>query len=1302
MKKTFATIDGNEAVARVAYRLNEVIAIYPITPSSSMGEWADTWSSEERPNVWGTVPRVVAMQSEGGAAAAVHGALQTGSLTTTFTSSQGLLLMIPNLYKIAGELTSAVIHVAARSLATHALSIFGDHSDVMAARATGFALLCSASVQESQDFALIAQAVTLQARVSFMHFFDGFRTSHEIQKVQLLEDSDLQALIDEELVFAHRDRALTPDHPVLRGTAQNPDVYFQSRESINPYYNVCPDIVQQAMDKFGELTGRYYRIFEYHGAPDAEEVIVIMGSGCETVHETVDNFIARGKKVGVVKVRLFRPFDVKRFVEVLPASVKAIAVLDRTKEPGSAGEPLYLDVVTAIHEEWLDRERGSGRISTPRIIGGRYGLSSKEFTPAMVQAVFESLTQAKPKNHFTIGINDDVSHTSLPFDADFSIEPDNVVRAMFYGLGSDGTVGANKNSIKIIGEQTDNYAQGYFVYDSKKSGSMTVSHLRFGPQPIRSTYLIDKANFIGCHQWTFLERIDVLKAAVVGGTFLLNSPYDADTVWEHLPVEVQQQITRKQLKFYIIDANQVARESGMGGRINTIMQVCFFALAGVLPQEEAIAKIKQAIEKTYGKKGAEVVRMNLEAVDRTLENLHKVEVEINEMTSSSSPSPSSPPPPPPPPSPPSPPSPYPSLPVSPPEFMREVLGKIMAWQGDELPVSAFPVDGTFPTGTAKWEKRNVAEEIPVWDPDVCVQCSKCVIVCPHGVIRGKAYEAGELANAPITFKSINAKDKDFAKQKFTIQVAPEDCTGCGICVDVCPAKNKSLPERKAIYMEPQLPLREQERENWNFFLSLPNPDRRQLKLHQIRQQQLQEPLFEFSGACAGCGETPYLKLLTQLFGDRAVIANATGCSSIYGGNLPTTPWTTNAEGKGPAWSNSLFEDNAEFGFGFRLSLDKHAEFATELLQKLSDKIGDDNLVQSILKQEQKTEADIYEQREHVKLLKQKLDQLLESEQDAKTREHQNAENFAIESLKSQIITADARGYTQTEQTNVNLQKRPSAVQNLRPQIITADINGHTQMKQTNVRVHQHGRCFKSGNPPNALPRPSAVQNLKSIADYLVRKSVWIVGGDGWAYDIDFGGIDHVIASGRNVNILVMDTEVYSNTGGQSSKATPRAAVAKFASSGKPAGKKDLGLIAMTYGHVYVASVALGARDEHTLKAFLEAEAYDGPSLIIAYSHCIAHGINMTTAMNHQKALVEAGRWLLYRYNPDLRKEGKNPLQLDMRQPKQSVEQSMYQENRFKMLTKSKPALAKRLLEEAQAEVDARWQMYEYLANRKLP
>ncbi|WP_375480214.1 pyruvate:ferredoxin (flavodoxin) oxidoreductase [uncultured Nostoc sp.] len=1196
MNKTFATIDGNEAVARVAYKLNEVIAIYPITPSSAMGEWADAWSAEGRPNLWDTIPSVVQMQSEGGAAGAVHGALQTGSLSTTFTASQGLLLMIPNFYKIAGELTSAVVHVAARSLGTHALSIFGDHSDVMAARATGFALLCSASVQESQDFALIAHAATLEARVSFMHFFDGFRTSHEVQKVKLLSDDDLRSLIHDNLILAHRSRALTPDRPVLRGTAQNPDVYFQGREGANPYYNACPEIVQQIMDEFGERTGRHYQIYEYYGAKDADRVIVLMGSGCETVHETVDYLNARGEKLGVVKVRLYRPFDIQRFVAVLPTSVKAIAVLDRTKEAGSAGEPLYLDVVAALYEGWGVGEKLELDSPLPKIIGGRYGLSSKEFTPAMVKGIFDNLAQAKPKNHFTIGINDDVSHTSLSFDPNFSTESDNVVRAMFYGLGADGTVGANKNSIKIIGEETDNYAQGYFVYDSKKSGSMTVSHLRFGKEPIRSTYLIDQANFIGCHHWGFLERIDILKAAIPGATLLLNSPYNADTVWENLPLKVQQQIIAKHLKLYVINASQVARESGMGGRINTIMQVCFFALAGVLPQEEAIAKIKQAIDKTYGKKGAEVVRMNLQAVDNTLDNLHKVDIPqtiptfnsctdaINRVSTLN----------------------------SAPEFVREVLGKIMVWEGDDLPVSTLPVDGTFPVGTAKWEKRNVAEEIPVWEPDVCIQCGKCVMVCPHSAIRAKAYQADELVNAPETFKSTGAKDKDFANQKFTIQVAPEDCTGCTICVNICPAKNKSEPSLKAINMAQQLPLQEQERKNWDFFLSLPNPDRRSLKLNQIRQQQLQEPLFEFSGACAGCGETPYLKLLTQLFGDRAVIANATGCSSIYGGNLPTTPWTTNAEGRGPAWSNNLFEDNAEFGFGFRLSLDKQAEFAAELLQQLGSEI-DENLVCSILKAEQKSEADIWEQRERIELLQQKLDE---------------------------IVTFD----------------------------------------------------------PNLK---SKIQNLKSLANYLVRKSVWIVGGDGWAYDIDFGGIDHVIASGRNVNILVMDTEVYSNTGGQSSKATPRAAVAKYAASGKPAPKKDLGMIAMTYGNVYVASVALGARDEHTLKAFLEAEAYNGPSLIIAYSHCIAHGINMTTGMNHQKTLVESGRWLLYRHNPELLNQGKNPLQLDMRSPKQSVEDSMYQENRFKMLTKSKPDVAKHLLEQAQAEVDARWQTYQFLAKRDI-
>ncbi|MCU0525718.1 MAG: pyruvate:ferredoxin (flavodoxin) oxidoreductase [Elainella sp. Prado103] len=1174
--KTHATLDANEAVARVAYALSEVIAIYPITPASPMGEWADAWASEGRLNLWNTLPSVVEMQSEGGAAGAVHGSLQTGSLTTTFTASQGLLLMIPNLYKIAGELTSAVIHVAARSLAAQGLSIFGDHSDVMAVRGTGFVLLCSASVQEAQDFALIAHAATLQSRLPFIHFFDGFRTSHEVQKIALVDREEFRGMIEDEWVFAHRDRSLTPDRPVLRGTAQNPDVYFQARETVNSFYDTCPDMVQQAMDRFGTLTGRHYQLFEYHGAADAERVIILMGSGCEAVHETVDALLPTGDKVGVLKVRLYRPWSAEKLVAALPKTVQKIAVLDRTKEPGAGGEPLYLDVVTALHEAWTG--------TLPTVVGGRYGLSSKEFTPAMIKAVFDHLHPPKPKNHFTIGIHDDVTLTSLDYDPQFSTEPTNVVRAMFYGLGADGTVGANKNSIKIIGEETDNYAQGYFVYDSKKSGSITVSHLRFGSTPIRSTYLIRQANFIGCHQWNFVERLDVLESATQGATFLLNSPYDPDEVWDHLPIEVQEQIIRKQIKVYVINANQVARDNGMGGRINTVMQTCFFALAGVLPREEAIEKIKKSIEKTYGKKGAEIVRLNLQAVDNTLENLYEVTIPLAVTSTITRPAP---------------------IPDAAPAFVREVLGKMIASQGDDLPVSALPIDGTYPTGTTQWEKRNIAQEIPVWDPNVCIQCGKCIMVCPHSVIRGKVYEPDALDNAPATFKSANARDHDFAATKFTIQVAAEDCTGCGICVDICPAKNKSMPSQKAINMAPQLPLREQERENWDFFLSLPNPDRRSLKLNLIRQQQLQEPLFEFSGACAGCGETPYLKLLTQLFGDRMLVANATGCSSIYGGNLPTTPWTKNADGRGPAWSNSLFEDNAEFGLGFRISVDKQAQFAAELLQQLSSEFGD-NFVAEILAAEQRSEADIWEQRQRVETLKQSL---------------------------------------------------------------------------------------------QTLQSPIAKQ-LEKVADYLVKKSVWIIGGDGWAYDIGFGGLDHVIASGRNVNILVMDTEVYSNTGGQSSKATPRGAVAKFAAGGKPAPKKDLGMIAMTYGNVYVASVAMGAKDEHTLRAFLEAEAYNGPSLIIAYSHCIAHGINMQTAMTHQKAVVESGRWLLYRYNPALTAEGKNPLHLDTGAPKRPVSQSMYEENRFKMLTKSKPADAKRLLQAAQADVNDRWHLYEYLAARK--
>ncbi|HEY9853610.1 MAG TPA: pyruvate:ferredoxin (flavodoxin) oxidoreductase [Leptolyngbyaceae cyanobacterium] len=1182
-KRAYATLDGNEAVAYVAYRLNEVIAIYPITPSSPMAEWADAWTSENKPNIWGTVPSVVEMQSEGGVAGAVHGALQTGALTTTFTASQGLLLMIPNMYKIAGELTPTVFHIAARSIAAQALSIFGDHSDVMAARATGFAMLCSASVQEAHDMALISTAATLESRLPFIHFFDGFRTSHEVQKVELLTEEDLGGFISDDLIFAHRERALTPDRPVVRGTAQNPDVYFQARETVNQFYQACPDITQNIMDRFAQLTGRQYRLFEYHGDRNAERVIILMGSGCEAAHETVDFLNNRGEKLGVLKVRLYRPFDAKRLVEALPTTTKSIAVLDRCKEPGASGEPLYLDVITALVEQ--------NRTSI-KVVGGRYGLSSKEFTPAMIKAVFDNLALAEPKNHFTVGINDDLSHTSLDYDREFSIEPDNVVRAVFYGLGSDGTVGANKNSIKIIGEETNNYAQGYFVYDSKKSGSVTVSHLRFGPNPIRSIYLIEKANFVACHQWGFLEQFEMLHVAAPGATFLLNSPYGPEEVWDKLPRSVQEAIVNKQLKFYVSDATKVAKESGMGGHINTVMQVCFFALSNVLPREDAIAEIKKFVKKSYGKKGEQIVEMNMKAIDNSLDNLFEVKVpdRVDSEITLRSP-----------------------VPDTAPAFVREVLGKMIAKCGDNLPVSAMPIDGTYPSGTSKWEKRNIAQEIPVWDADICVQCGKCVMVCPHSVIRSKVYEAGELETAPESFKSTDARDRDWTGLKFTIQVAAEDCTGCGVCVDVCPAKNKSQPKLKAINMAPQLPLRDQERENWDFFLSLPNPDRRNLKLTKIGQQQMQEPLFEFSGACGGCGETPYLKLVSQLFGDRMVVANATGCSSIYGGNLPTTPWSHNGEGRGPAWSNSLFEDNAEFGLGFRVSLDKQAQFAVELLSQLSTEIGE-SLVTSILNAEQKDESDIWEQRDRIASLKQRLNELLNSDLD--------------NTLKSKV------------------------------------------------------------------------RQLKVLADYLVKKSVWIIGGDGWAYDIGYGGLDHVIASGRNVNILVLDTGVYSNTGGQMSKATPRGAVAKFAAAGKPAAKKDLGLMAMTYGNVYVATVAMGARDEHTLKAFLEAEAYNGPSLIIAYSHCIAHGINMTTGMQQQKAAVESGSWLLYRYNPDLVSHGKNPLQLDSRTPKMPLEQYMYAENRFKMLTLSKPEEAKRLLKEAEQDVHTRWAMYQYLAARQ--
>ncbi|HFD40300.1 MAG TPA: pyruvate:ferredoxin (flavodoxin) oxidoreductase, partial [Anaerolineae bacterium] len=1083
-ERKMVTIDGNEATAYVAHKINEVIAIYPITPSSPMGEHADAYSAAGQTNIWGTVPLVAEMQAEGGAAGAVHGALQTGALTTTFTASQGLLLMIPNMFKIAGELTSTVFHVSARSVACQALSIFGDHSDVMATRATGFALLASNSPQEAHDFALIAQAATLEARVPFVHFFDGFRTSHEINKVELLTKDDMRAMIDDDLVMAHRARGFNPDRPFIRGTAQNPDVFFQARETVNPYYLKTPGIVQKAMDRFAGLTGRQYHLFDYVGAPDAERVIVLMGSGAEVAHETVEYLVGQGEKVGVLKVRLYRPFSAEHFVAALPETVKIIAALDRTKEPGSAGEPLYLDCVAAMTE--------TGR--NIRVIGGRYGLSSKEFTPAMVKGLFDEMKKAQPKNHFTVGIEDDVTQSSIEYDPTFNIEGDDVVRAMFYGLGSDGTVSANKNSIKIIGEGTDNYAQGYFQYDSKKAGAVTVSHLRFGPRPIRQTCLISSANFIACHQFVFLEKFDILENAAPGATFLLNAPYGPNEVWDKLPRKVQQQIIDKNLKFYVIDAYRVAKEVGLGVRINTIMQTCFFGISGVLPRDEAIAAIKKAIKKTYGKRGEAVVQQNYAAVDAAMANLFRVEVADQPTSDIEMP---------------------PVVPPEAPEFVQKVTATIMARRGDLLPVSMLPDDGTYPSGTTQWEKRNIALEIPVWEPDLCIQCAKCAIACPHAAIRFKIYDEALLADAPPTFKSAKARGKEYKGMVATIQVAPEDCTGCGLCIEACPVKDKTQPKRKAINMAPQIPLRAAERENYKFFLALPEFDRTQVKLDTVKGSQLLRPLFEYSGACAGCGETPYIKLVTQLFGDRMLIANATGCSSIYGGNLPTTPYTVNEQGRGPTWSNSLFEDNAEFGFGFRLTLDKQTEHACEMVDSLRDLIGD-ALADDLLQADQSTEAGIAAQRERVAALKEKL----------------------------------------------------AAVEN---------------------------------------PTP-AIQGLLSIADALVKRSVWIVGGDGWAYDIGYGGLDHVLASGRNVNVLVLDTQVYSNTGGQMSKATPRAAVAKFAAGGKPLPKKDLGMIYMTYGNVYVAQVAMGANDRQTVKAIVEAESYDGPSLVIAYSHCIAHGI----------------------------------------------------------------------------------------------
>ncbi|MGA7920195.1 MAG: pyruvate:ferredoxin (flavodoxin) oxidoreductase [Candidatus Acidiferrales bacterium] len=1171
MKASSVVMDGNEAAASVAYRLNEVIAIYPITPSSPMGEWADQWHSEGRKNIWGVPPTVVEMQSEGGAAGALHGALQAGALGTTFTASQGLLLMIPNMFKIAGELTAAVIHVAARTVATHALSIFGDHSDVMAARATGFAMLSSNSVQEASDFALIAQAATLESRIPFLHFFDGFRTSHEVNKITPLRDEDLRAMIEEKYVLDHRMRALSPDHPVLRGSAQNPDVFFQAREAVNPFYLACPTIVQRIMDNFAARIGRSYHLFDYVGARDAERVIVMMGSGTGAVEETIESLLLSGEKVGLLKVRLFRPFDAGAFRAALSKTIKVISVLDRTKEPGALGEPLYIDVLTALNESSVDAE------STPRVIGGRYGLSSKEFTPAMAKSVFDEMKKAPPKNHFTIGIRDDVTHTSLDFDPAFSTEDTQTVRALFYGLGSDGTVGANKNSIKIIGENTDNFAQGYFVYDSKKAGSITVSHLRFGPRPIRSSYLISKASFIACHQFQFLDRMDVLGAAEPGATFLLNSPFSPNDVWNHLPRTVQQTIIQKSLKFSVIDGYAVARNSGMGNRINTIMQTCFFAISGVLPQEQAIDAIKKAIRDTYGKRGDAVIERNFAAVDQALAHLHSVAVPNRVISGFDI---------------------LPAVPSSAPAFVRDVLGAMISGRGDDLPVSAMPLDGTFPTGTAQWEKRNIAQEVPVWDEELCIQCGKCVLVCPHAVIRAKVYDTSLLANAPVTFKSAKPRWRDFEALRYTLQVSPEDCTGCRMCVEACPAKSKSESKHKAINMRSQPALREVESANWNYFLGLPEFDRDRLSHGQVKDNQLLQPLFEFSGACAGCGETPYIKLLTQLFGDRLLIANATGCSSIYGGNLPTTPYTKNAQGRGPAWSNSLFEDNAEFGLGIRLALDKQAEYARELVDQLAPQLGD-IFVSALLVSIQTTETEIEDQRRRVFELKAKL---------------------------------------------------------------------------------------------ASLQSPQA-RELHSIADALVTKSVWLIGGDGWAYDIGFGGLDHVLGSGANVNVLVLDTEVYSNTGGQMSKATPRGAVAKFATGGKTTSKKDLAMEAISYGSVYVARVAMGGSDTHTVKAFLEAEAYDGPSLIIAYSHCIAHGYDMAFGLEQQKAAVNSGYWPLMRYNPALRAQGKNPFQLDSKAPNIPLQRYTSQEARYTMLTRSNPEAAKHLLRLAQEDVDRQWQVY---------
>ena len=1184
MSKLYVTIDGNEAVARVAHKINEVIAIYPITPSSPMAELSDVYSNKGEKNIFGAIPEIMEMQSEGGAAGAVHGALQTGALTTTFTSSQGLLLMIPNMYKIAGELTSTVFHVAARSLAAQALSIFGDHTDVMSVRQTGFALLSSNSVQEAHDMALISQAASLESRLPFLHFFDGFRTSHEVSKIELIDESVMKAMINEELVFAHRARALSPDAPFIRGTSQNPDVYFQGRESVNNYYRALPEILQKNMDTFARLTGRAYRLFDYVGAADAERIIIIMGSGADAVDESVKYLLTQQQKVGVLKVRLYRPFSIEHFIDALPKTIKSIAVLDRTKEVGAIGEPLYLDVVGALNER---NEYGELAFTMPKIIGGRYGLSSKEFTSSMIKAVFDELLKEKPKNHFTIGIYDDVSHTSLEWDKSFMLNNGETFKSVFFGLGSDGTVGANKNTIKIIGEGTDNFAQGYFVYDSNKSGSMTTSHLRFGPKPIQSSYLIEHANFVACHQSVFLEKFDILRYADEKSIFLLNSPFSKDIVFSKLPRSVQEEIINKQLKFYVIDAASVAKNSGMGRRINTVMQTCFFAISGILPKDTAIEKIKKSIEKSYANKGQLVVDMNNKAVDNTLVNLFEVEVPKEPLGTTQM---------------------KPLVKGDFDAFVENITAKIIGGYGDDIPVSGIPDDGTWQSGTTQYQKRNIALEVPVWDSSVCIQCNKCVIVCPHAAIRSKVVDEDILADAPDVFSYVKAKGKTFEEhENFTIQVAVEDCTGCSLCVEVCPAKNKSQSNHKAINMIPIESAHDNGVINWDYFTKLPAYDRSKLDHEKMKESQFLEPMFEFSGACPGCGETPYVKLASQLFGDRMVIANATGCSSIYGGNLPTTPWRKNDEGRGPAWSNSLFEDNAEFGLGFRLAIDKHTHGARELLSGMKEELGAE-LCEGILSSAQEDEPEIFEQRARVQELKK--------------------------------VLADKTG--------------------------------------------------------------TEVARLKNLADYLVKKSVWMMGGDGWAYDIGYGGLDHVLASGKNVNILVMDTQVYSNTGGQQSKASMTGAVAKFASGGKAQIPKDLAMMAIAYGNVYVAKIAMGASDAQTVKAFVEAEKYDGPSIIIAYSHCVAHGYDLRYGMNHQKLAVESGLWPMFRYNPDLVKEGKNPMQLDYKGPQIDVKNFMYQETRFKMVEKLNADNAKEYLETARAHATNQYARYKNLEEISAP